>query len=113
MNLFKKCTAKPYHFWVKYTAVFPANPLRIRCNLLEKIQKLFKEIGDMIRDGKLHYNIDREITKISAWSSGKTDKYEYLGRAEILSSHQIRMIWQAKFTYSFSGKPFQKKIQSN
>ena len=35
-------------------------------------------IENMIRDEKLQYNINREAAKISALSSGKIDKYEYL-----------------------------------
>ena len=33
---------------------------------------------DKIKDEKLHYGINREAAKISALSSDKTDKYEYL-----------------------------------
>ena len=33
---------------------------------------------DKIKDEKLQYNINREAAKISALSSGKIDKYEYL-----------------------------------
>ena len=33
---------------------------------------------DQIRDEKLAYNINREAAKISALSSGKLGKYEYL-----------------------------------
>ena len=35
-------------------------------------------IDGKIRDGKLSYDIKRETAKISALSSGKIDKYEYL-----------------------------------
>ena len=35
-------------------------------------------IEDQIRDDKLQYDINREAAKISALSSGKIDKYEYL-----------------------------------
>ena len=35
-------------------------------------------IDDEIRDEKLQYGINREVAKISALSSGKIDKYEYL-----------------------------------
>ena len=35
-------------------------------------------IDDKIRDEKLQYYINREAAKISALSSGKFDKYEYL-----------------------------------
>ena len=33
---------------------------------------------DKVRDEKLQYNINREAAKISALSSGKIDKYDYL-----------------------------------
>ena len=33
---------------------------------------------DQIRDGKVQYDVNREAAKISALSSDKTDKYEYL-----------------------------------
>ena len=33
---------------------------------------------DKIKDEKLQYNINREVAQISAFSSGKIDKYEYL-----------------------------------
>ena len=43
-------------------------------------------IDDKIIDEKLQYNINREGAKISALSSGKIDKYEYLTGEEILPS---------------------------
>ena len=45
-------------------------------------------IEDQIRDEKLHYDINREAAKISALSSGKIDKHEYLTGKEILPSNQ-------------------------
>ena len=44
--------------------------------------------------------MNREAAKISALSSGKIDKYEYLTGGEILPSNQQQIIEQAKFTYS-------------
>ena len=41
-------------------------------------------VDDTIRDEKLQYDINREVGKISALSSGKIDKYEYLTVEEIL-----------------------------
>ena len=35
-------------------------------------------IDDKIREEKLQYNINREAVEISALSSGKIDKHEYL-----------------------------------
>ena len=63
-------------------------------------------IGDKIRDEKVKYNINREAAKISALSSGKTDKYEFLTGEEILLSLLSRLIEQAKFTYIPLGKTF-------
>ena len=40
-------------------------------------------INDQIKDEKLQYNINREAAKISALSSGKLHKYEYLTGEEI------------------------------
>ena len=48
-------------------------------------------IDDKIRDEKLQYDISREVVKISALSSGKIHKYEYLTGEEILTSDQRRV----------------------
>ena len=64
---------------------------------------------DNIRDEQLQYDIKREAAKISALSFGKINKYEYLTDEEILSSDQIKVIEQAKFTNSPLGKAFQKQ----
>ena len=69
-------------------------------------------IEDQIKDEKLQYDINREAPKISALSSGKIDKYEYLTGEEILPSNQQQIIQQAKFTYSPLGKPFEKQIKT-
>ena len=57
-------------------------------------------VDDEIEDEKLQYGFNREVAKISALSSGKTDKYEYLTGEEILPSNQKQIIEQAKFTNS-------------
>ena len=41
-----------------------------------------------IRDEKLHYDINRDAAKISAWSSGKIGKYEYLTGEDTSPSNQ-------------------------
>ena len=69
-------------------------------------------INDQIRDEKLQYNINREAAKISALSSNKIGKYEYLTGEEILPSNQKQIIEQAKFTYSPLGKAFEKQIKA-
>ena len=69
-------------------------------------------INDQIRDENLRYDIDRETAKISALSSGKLHKYEYLTGEDILPSNQQQIIEQAKFTYSLLGKAFEKQIKT-
>ena len=69
-------------------------------------------INDQIKDEKLQYNIHREAAKISALSSGKLHKYEYLTDEDILHSNQKQIIEQAKFTYSPLGKAFDKQIKA-
>ena len=69
-------------------------------------------IDDKIIDEKLQYNIIREAPKISALSSSKIDKYEFLTDEEILPSDQSRIIKQAAFRYSPLGKTFEKQIKT-
>ena len=68
-------------------------------------------IDDKIKDEKLQHEINREVAKISALSSGKIDKYEYLTCKKILPSDQSTIIEQAKFTYSSLSKAFKKQIK--
>ena len=45
-------------------------------------------INHQIKDEKLQYNINRAAAKISALSSGKLHKYEYLIGEDTLPSNQ-------------------------
>ena len=69
-------------------------------------------INDQIRDEKLQYDINKEAAEISAKSSGKFHKYEYLTGEDILPSNQWQIIEQARFTYSLLGKAFEKQIKA-
>ena len=94
IKIYKKCKAEPYSFLVNDTTL----PSDIKITSLE----------DQIRGEKLQYDINREAAKISALSSGKTDKYEHVTGEGILPSNQQQIIEQAKFTYSPLGKAFEK-----
>ena len=67
---------------------------------------------DQIRDETLQYDINREAAKISALSSGRIDKYEYLTGEEILPSTQQQIIEQGQFTYSPLGNTFEKQTKT-
>ena len=67
---------------------------------------------NQIKDEKLQYNINKEAAKISALSSGRLHKYEYLTGEDILPSNQHQIIEQTKFSYSPLGKAFDKQIKT-
>ena len=69
-------------------------------------------IDDQIKDEKLQYDINREAAKISALSSGKFNKYEYVTGEEALPSNKQQIIEQAKFEYSPLGKAFEKQVKT-
>ena len=67
------------------------------------------KIDDKIRNEQLQYDINREAAKISAFSSWKVDKYEYLTGKEILPSNQKRVTEQTMFAYYPLGKILEKQ----
>ena len=69
-------------------------------------------IDDQIKDEKLQYDINREAAKISALSSDRFNKYEYLTGEEVLPSNKQQIIEQAKFEYSPLGKAFEKQTKT-
>ena len=111
MQIYKEYTKEPYSFLVNDTTLPSDDPLSFRKNLLGKYIIKIMTIEDQIKDEKLQYGINREAAKISAFSSGKIDKYEYLTGEEILPSNQQQIIEQAKFTYSPLGKDFEKQTK--
>ena len=112
INIYKKCTAKPYPFLVN-DATLPSNDsFKVQKESFKIIYNKIMTIKDQIRDEKLQYDINREAAKISALSAGKIDKYEYLTGEEILPSNQQQIIEQAKFTYSPLGKALEKQTKT-
>ena len=69
-------------------------------------------INDQITDEKLQYDINREAAKISALSSGKIHKCEYLPGEDVLPSNQQQIIEQTRFTYSPLGEAFEKQAKA-
>ena len=100
IKIYKKCTAEPYYFLVNDTTLSSDNSLKFRKNHLKEICNKIMTIDDHIEDEKLQYDINREAGNISALSSGKNYKYEYLTGEEVLPSNQKQIIEQAEFTSS-------------
>ena len=113
MNIYKTCTAETYSFLVHDTTLPSDNPLHFSKNLLEWIYDKIMTIDDEISDDKLLHVNNTEATKISALSSGKISKYDYLTGEEIFPSNQNPITEQAKFKYSPLGKASQKQAKNN
>ena len=69
-------------------------------------------INDQIRDAKLQYDFNKKAVDISALSSSKIDKYEYIADKDILPSNEQQIIEQSKFTYTPLGKAFEKQVKT-
>ena len=102
----------PYSFLVNDTTLPSDNSFRFSKNILEWIYNKIMPTGDQIKNEKLQYDINRKAAKISALSSGKIDKYEYLTGEQISLSNQKQIIEQAKCTYSPLGKTFEKQAKT-
>ena len=67
-----------------------------------------KILDDKIKGNKAQYNLDREVAKISALSSGELGKYEHLTGEDL--GYKLDVIQKAKFEYSPLGKVFNKGL---
>ena len=97
--LYKIYIVKPYFFLAINNSLASDNPLNLRCNLLERMWKLIIITDDKIRDEKLQFDINREVTNIFPLSSSKINNSEYLTGEKISFSFQNQVKDRAKFTY--------------
>ena len=67
-----------------------------------------KILDDKIKANKAQYDLDREVAKLSALSSGELQKYEYLTDEDL--GYKPDVIQKAKFEYSPLGKVFNKRL---
>ena len=65
-----------------------------------------------MKNCNMQYDINREAAEISALSSWKKDKYEYLTGKETLASNLNQIIDQARFTYLLLSKAFKKQTKT-
>ena len=75
------------------------------------IQEQIKILDDKIRQNQADYDLYRQNAKISAPSSGKLDKYEYLTGEDL--GYRPDSAQKAKFQYSPLGQVFNKGLDSN
>ena len=67
-----------------------------------------KILDDKIKANKAQHDLDRELAKLSALSSGKLQKHEYLTDEDL--GYKPDVIQKAKFEYSPLGKVFNKGL---
>ena len=70
-----------------------------------------KILDDKIKANKAQYDLDREVAKISALSSGELEKYEYLTGEDL--EYKPDVIQKVKFEYSPLGKVFNKGLDES
>ena len=79
----------------------------MKITLIEQV----KILDDKIKANKAQYDLDRETAKISALSSGKLEKYEYLTGEKL--RYKADVIQKAEFEYSPLGKVFNKELDES
>ena len=75
------------------------------------INEQIKIYGNKIRSNQAQYDLDRQNAKISALSSGKLDRYEYLTGEDL--GYISDVVQKTKFEYSPLGQVFNKGLDSS
>ena len=75
------------------------------------VKEQIKILDNKIRQNKADYDLYRQNAKISALSSGKLDKYEYLTGEDL--GYRPDPLEKAKFEYSPLGQMFNKGLDKN
>ena len=75
------------------------------------INEQIKILNNKIRSNQAQYDLDRQNSKISALSSGKLDKYEYLAGEDL--GYKPDVVQKANFEYSPFGQVFNNGLNTN
>ena len=75
------------------------------------IKEQIKILDNKIKQNQADYDLYRKNAKISALSSGKLDKYEYLAGEDL--GYRPNPVQRAKFEYSPLGQVFNKGLDSD
>ena len=75
------------------------------------IKELIKILDNKIEQNRADYDLYRENAKISAWSSGELNKYEYLSDEDL--GYRPRVLEKAKFEYFPLGEVFNKGLDKS
>ena len=75
------------------------------------INEQIKILDNKITSNQAQYDLDRQNAKISALSSGESDKYEYLTGEDL--GYKPDVVQKAKFEYSPLGQVFNKGLEKD
>ena len=75
------------------------------------INEQIRTLDNIIRSNQSQHDLDRQNAKISALSSGKLDKYEYLTGEDL--RYKPDVVQKAKFEYSPLGQVFNKRLETD
>ena len=75
------------------------------------VKDQLKILDNKIRQDIADYDLSRKNAKISAWSSGTLDKYEYVTGEDL--GYRPDPVQKAKFKYSPLGQVFNKGLDSS
>ena len=75
------------------------------------VKDQLKILDNKIRQNQADYDLYRDNAKISALSSGKLDKYEYLTDEDL--GYRPNSVQKAKFVYSPLGQVFNKGLDKS
>ena len=89
VNIYRNCTKETYNILTIDTTVK---------KLFKNFDEQIKILDDKIEQNQADYDLYRQNARISALSSGKLDKYEYLTRGDL--GYRPDPIQKAKFEYS-------------
>ena len=99
LNFCEKICCETTLSLVNGTIFTSTNFLHFWGDLIEGYKKVIMTTNEKNRDEKVQCDTNKEAGKVSALSSGKVDKYEYLTGEETLPSNQSQIKQQAKFTF--------------
>ena len=112
LKTYRNCTKVPYSFLTIDTTLPADNPMKFRKNFSDSpLPEQVKILDDKTKANKAQHDLDREPAKITALSSGKLEKYEYLTGDDL--GYKPDVIQKARFEYSPLGKAFDTELDES
>ena len=109
VRIYRKCIRKLYSFLIIDTMLPADDPFKFRKTLFSSCKDDSNDQSKKIMQNEAQYDLRRKAAKISALSSNKLDKYEYLAGEDL--DLKPSTVEQAKFEYSPLGRAFNRGLK--